>query len=257
MHHYYLIMIVLTAISFIAGFIDTLAGGGGLITVPALLVVGLPPAVALGTNKFQACVGEVNASIHFIKKKRIDFKRLTYGLIFTGIGTTAGTILVQIMHQGIARKIIPVLLLVVILYTIFSPKVKDQDVQARLSDAMFFPIFGLLIGFYNGFLGPGTGSFWVFVLMLLLGLNIVNATMYAKPLNFMGNFLSLIWFIVGGSVYYSLAIAMSVGQLAGSKLGAHMVITKGRQLIRPLYLTMVIATMVVLLLREYGSSLVT
>lgn len=250
MEHFYIIIALLSVIGFGAGLIDTLAGGGGLITVPALLAVGLPPALALGTNRLQACMGELNASLYFLRKKKITIKTLMQGLIFTGIGSTLGTILIQAIHEDIARKIIPWLLLGIILYTFFSPHVSREDVSRKMPETVFFPLFGFLIGFYNGFFGPGTGAFWVFALMFFLGLNIVNATVNAKPMNFIGNFVSLLWFMVGGNVSYGIAIAMGVGQLLGSYVGAHIVITKGAKLIKRLYIIMVMIMMVSLMMKK-------
>ena len=250
--HYEFLIPILLIVGFVAGAVDTIAGGGGLITVPVLMSLGLPPAVALGTNRMQSCMGELSASLHFLKKKMLNLSDSKWGVFYTALGSSLGSILIQYIHMNLARKIIPWLLLGVILYTFLSPKIADEDVQKRMSTHVFYFLFGLGIGFYNGFFGPGTGSFWIFAFMLFAGLNIVSSTMHAKPLNFIGNVASLLWFVMGGNVSYLLAIAMGVGQIMGARLGARIVISNGAALIRPFYLTMVTLLTLSLFLKELG-----
>ena len=237
------------------GLVDSLSGGGGLITVPTLLAIGLPPSLALGTNKFQGCVGEINASLYFIRKKQIQLKTIVPGLLAVAVGTTLGTFVIQRLHEHVARQLIPWLLLCIMLYTFFSPKMTNAESKQRLSAPIFYAVFGVLIGFYNGFFGPGTGSIWIFVFMFFLGFTVVKATIYTKPLNFTGNVLSLIWFVVGGNVNYSYALVMSAGQLLGSWLGARIVMEKGVKWIRPLYL-IVVTIMVVSLFLRHGIKMI-
>src|SRR3990167_5857411 len=240
------IIIFLIALSLCAGLIDTIAGGGSLITVPALLTLGFPPVFAFGTSKFQSCIGEFNASYHFCRSKKINLKTLLPGFIFVSVGSIVGTLLIQFMSNADAEKIIPWLLLCVVLYTYLSPYLQSEVTQQKISRSVFFSIFGLAIGFYNGFLGPGTGALWVFVFMYFLGLNLVNASMHAKPLNMTGSFFSLLLFMIGHHVIYAVGMIMAVGQLVGSRIGAHLVLEKGIKLVRPLYL--LIVTMMTLLL---------
>ncbi len=236
--HWY-IYLILGGIAIIAGLIDTLAGGGGLICVPALLSAGLGPAATLGTNKLQSCVGELNAALYFIRKKQVSLKDLRLAILVTALSATTGAICVQMIHPDILKKIIPILLVVVLIYTIFSPNAKQASGPAKCSWRTFSIIFGIFIGFYNGFFGPPTGSLWMFSLMFFAGLNIVNATMNTKPLNFIGNITSVIPFIITGHVNYIVAAVMALGQLIGSRIGAGLVVNRGQQLIRPLYITMV------------------
>lgn len=232
-------LIALGFIGLIAGLIDTLAGGGGLICVPALLSAGLSPATTLGTNKLQSCVGELNAALHFIRKKKIDLKQMVFALVVTALSAITGAICIQLIHPDILGKLLPFLLLIVLIYTIFSPKAREIDGPAKLSWRNFSLIFGILIGFYNGFFGPPTGSLWMFALMFFAGMNIVNATMHTKPLNFIGNATSVIPFILAGNINYPAAIVMAVGQLIGSRIGAGLVIHRGHRLIKPFYIIMV------------------
>lgn len=249
MHWYTYVALGLTGT--IAGLIDTLAGGGGLICVPALLSVGLSPAATLGTNKLQSCVGEFNAALHFIRKKQINLRALLLGLAVTATSAIIGAICVQLIHPDNLKKILPWLLLLVLVYTVLSPNAKSITTDAKLSWRTFSLTFGVIIGFYNGFFGPPTGSLWMFALMFFAGMSIVNATMHTKPLNFIGNISSVIPFILTGSINYDAAIAMALGQLIGSRVGAGLVIHRGNRIIKPLYITMVSIMLIDVFIKSY------
>lgn len=248
--HWY-IFVALGFTGLIAGLIDTLAGGGGLICVPALLSVGLSPATTLGTNKLQSCVGEFNAALHFIRKKQINLHSLILGLVVTAISAIVGAICVQLIHPDNLKKILPWLLLVVLIYTIFSPNAKSVTTHAKFSWRTFSLIFGVIIGFYNGFFGPPTGSLWMFALMFFASMSIVNATMHTKPLNFIGNISSVIPFILAGNIHYGAATSMALGQLIGSRIGAGLVIHRGHRLIKPFYITMVSLMLIDVFIKTY------
>ncbi len=235
----------------IAGIIDTLAGGGGLLTLPALLNCNLNPATVLGTNKFQAVFGEFNASAHFFRRQQFTLKEIGFGLLMLAIGSTLGAIAVQILHPHTLQKIIPILLAMILLYTIFSPRPSNETRTPKLSKKWFYILFGLSIGFYNGFFGPGTGSFLVFSIMVVLGLDIVKSTIIAKPLNVVANLAGLVWFIFGGSVNYVIGLTMAVGQLIGSHIGARMVIFNGHRIIKPIYVTIVAILTIDLFIKYY------
>lgn len=236
---------------FFAGLIDSMAGGGGLIAVPVLLYTGIAPATVLGTNRLQSCVGELNAIIHFIKKQQLSLKKLISGIFYTAIGSTLGTLLVQIIHPLILQKLIPILLIFVLIYTVTSSGFRKKSIRPKLPEKLFLCYFGLLIGFYNGFFGPGTGSFWLAGFMFFLAYPIVQATTHAKPLNLTGNVVSLVWFALGGHIQYLYAFLMALGQVAGSSIGARLVIYKGHILIRPLFVIVVTIMSVDLLIKNY------
>ena len=251
MHSFFeLHLVFLGLIAIVAGIIDTLAGGGGFITIPSLMLVGLPPAVVLGTNKLQASVGECNAAIHFICHEKIDIKSLLIGFLFTIVGSISGTIVVQYIHPEILNKFIPFLLLFVLIISLFSRKFVAENVgQQHLSFFKFYFIFGLLIGFYNGFLGPATGSFWVIAFVFFLGFDLKKATTYGKPLNFIGNLASLFCFIIAGLVNYKVALVMAVGQLIGTRVGVKLVVCKGVKIIRPAFIAMISVMFVILFIK--------
>lgn len=245
-------MILLCLTSIIAAIVDTLGGGGGLVTLPVLFMMGFPPAVVLGTNRLQACVGECSAAIYFMRHGRIQIKDLMTGFLFTMIGSTAGSISIQYIQPGILNKFIPFLLLAIFLYMVFLGKLIQEKPKQRLSTLSFYLIFGSSIGFYNGFLGPGTGSFWVIALMFFLGYDLKKATLYGKPLNFSGDFASLICFMIIGAINYRIALVMSVGQLIGTRVGATLVIHKGTKIIRPVFITMAFIMTVCLFIKYYA-----
>lgn len=159
---------------FSAGFVDSIAGGGGLISLPSLLFIGLPPQLALGTNKFQSSFGSLTATINYIKNKKANIESAKNGIFATIIGASAGTIFVQLIDSNLLQWIIPFLLILVLIYIILSPKVSSTDTEKRMDQGLFFIIFGISLGFYDGFFGPGTGNFWVVLFISLLGFNIVT-----------------------------------------------------------------------------------
>lgn len=232
------VIILLFIVAWIAGFIDAIAGGGGLITIPALLMAGMPPALALGTNKLQACGGSFSASLYFIRQKAVNIKQVWLLLLITFIGAVCGTILIQQVDASIIKKILPFLILAIGIYFLLTPKLGDEDRRQRLSHTMFAFTAGLGIGFYDGFFGPGTGSLFSLACVTLLGFNLAKATAHAKVLNFTSNIASLIFFLIGGQIVWTVGLTMMAGQFIGANLGAKMVLSKGKALIRPMVVIM-------------------
>lgn len=234
-----------------AGLIDAIAGGGGLITIPVLLGIGLSPQQALATNKLQASFGSGSAMLHFVRSGTVLLRDCWAGILLTAIGAACGTVAVQQIDPGFLRKAIPFLLAGIALYTLFSPRLGFEDIHQRLRPLTFYLLFGIGLGFYDGFFGPGTGSFWVMALMLLLGQNMRKATGYTKVMNFTSNITSLIFFLMGGNVLYVQGLVMGTGQFLGARIGARLVITRGTGFIRPLFITMVLALTARLLYQAY------
>ena len=243
--------LIMAATGFLAGFVDSIAGGGGIITVPVLLSLGLPPHLALGTNKLQACFGSITSTTRYYRKKLFNFRDTWLGILFTLIGAAIGTILIQMIDADFLMKAIPLFLLAVFLYTLFSPKLGASDRQVAMSKFLFFPIAGILLGFYDGFFGPGTGSFWTIALVLLFGLNLKKATGTTKVMNFTSNIVSLIVFIIGGKVVLLAGIVMGSGQIAGAWVGSHMVIKHSTKFIRVFFLVVVAATITKIIWSEF------
>ncbi|MFC1026881.1 TSUP family transporter [Pasteurella multocida] len=232
------VFVLLFAVALVAGFIDAIAGGGGLITIPALLMTGMPPALALGTNKLQACGGSFSASLYFLRQRAVNLAEVWLILLMTFIGASLGTVLIQLVDSAIIKKVLPFLILAIGLYFLFSPTLGNEDRQKRISYLGFAFSAGLGIGFYDGFFGPGTGSLLSLAFVMLLGFNLTKATAHAKVLNFTSNVASLIFFLIGGHIMWSVGFAMMAGQFIGANLGAKMVLSKGRTLIRPMVVVM-------------------
>lgn len=232
------ILALLFGVALVAGFIDAIAGGGGLLTIPALLAIGLPPATALGTNKLQACGGSFSASLYFLRQKTVNLRHVWLLMLMTFIGASLGTIFVQHIDVDALRAILPFLILMIALYFLLSPTIRDEDRPQRLSYPMFAFTAALGIGFYDGVFGPATGSFLTLAFLLLLGFNLTKSVAHAKVLNFTSNIASLLFFALGGVIVWKIGLIMMVGQLIGGTLGAKVAIRKGKQIIRPLIVTM-------------------
>jgi uncharacterized membrane protein YfcA len=238
---------VLFLVGLIAGTVDAVAGGGGLITVPALLNLGLPVPLALGTNKFQSSFGSVSASVHFVRCGTVRLRDCRLGIFMTLAGALSGAFAVQQIDSAVLARIVPWLLAAILLYTLFRPAIGTQDHPPKIGTTLFFTAFGLGLGFYDGFFGPGTGSFWAIALVLLLGQNFTRATAFTKIMNATSNIASLILFAAAGLVHAGAGVAMALGQLLGGRLGAHLVVTRGARFVRPVFLAMVTLTLLRLL----------
>ena len=235
----------------VAGFVDSIAGGGGLISVPVLLSFGLDAPVALGTNKLQAAVGSGSAAWHYARAKTVPLEDCARGFVLSLLGAALGTLAVERMDPSFLKRFIPILLLMVAIYTLLKPGLGDKDLRPRLAREWFDLTFGLGLGFYDGFFGPGTGTFWTMAFMLCLGFNLTKATGYTKVMNFASNLSSLAFFLLAGNVRFTAGITMAIGQLIGAKLGASMVIAKGTKFIRPIFISVVLALTLQLLYRAY------
>lgn len=224
----------------IAGLVDTIAGGGGLITVPAMLSVGALPVNALGTTRFCSAIGELTAIARFKKSGILSFQTIALGIITTIVGAAIGTLVLQHIHPQRMQRLIPYLLLIILCYISFSPHFGAEERPALMPSWCFNLLFGLLIGSYNGVFGPGTGSFWVIAFSGLMGMSLQQSVMHAKPMNLAGNLSSLTVFIIAGHVAYFIGIIMSAGQFVGANIGASIVMSKWTRLIKPLFIVIVL-----------------
>ncbi len=248
-HHFLLPILFLTGLT--AGTVDAIAGGGGLISVPVLLGVGMPPHLALGTNKLQSSCGTLMAAHSYYKQGLIDKNRLITGLVFTFLGALTGAVTIQVLSGDLLSKMIPVVLLIILLYTIFTPRFGHMEQSPKISQRLFFVVFGFLLGFYDGFLGPGVGSFWVFAFMFFAGFNLIKATAYTKVFNLNTNLVALACFALGHNIDYRVGLCMAVGQIIGGRFGAYLAIKKGANVIRPIFISVVALTLAMLLYKNY------
>lgn len=228
------IIILLFITAMIAGWVDAIAGGGGLITIPALILAGLPPATALATNKLQGSAGTLTASLYFIRKKAVNLNSMKLAILTTFIGSVIGSWLVLKIDTQNLIVLLPILLIAMGLYFLFSPNIHNEDRKQKLTVISFALLVCPILGFYDGFFGPGTGSFMALSFVMLLGYNLAKATAHTKILNFVSNISSLLYFIIAGDVLWSIGIVMIFGQFIGASLGAKMILEKGSKLIKPI-----------------------
>jgi uncharacterized protein len=223
----------LTAVALVAGFVDSIAGGGGLIIMPVLLFAGVAPLDALGTNKLQSVFGTTVALRNYWRSGLVDWKahRLLVPLAFAGSGI--GALLVQLIRARTLSLVIPLLLVGAALYVLISPRMTDDDAQQRVSASGYLPI-GSAIGFYDGFFGPGAGTFYTTSLVALRGYGLTRATAVTKLVNLASAGASLLLFALGGHLLWLLGLCMAAGAMLGGWIGSHSALRFGARLIRPL-----------------------
>jgi len=231
----------------VAGWVDSIAGGGGLITIPVLLFSGMSPTMVLGTNKFQASFGSLTAAYYYTERKVVPLWDAVPGIVWTFGGAALGTFAVEQIRPDALGWIIPFLLLGIAVYMAFSPALGVRERRPLLSRHVFYGVCGLLLGFYDGFFGPGVGSFWAIAFVALLGFDLTRATGYTKVMNFTSNIVSLSVFVIGGNVQFGAASFMAAGQIIGARVGSGMVVKRGVGLIKPIFLTIVVVTTLKLL----------
>lgn len=236
-----LTLVVLFLAGFAGGFIDAIAGGGGLISVPALLAAGLPPQLALGTNKFQSSCGTLIAVVRYARAGLMGTPWLWLAVVASFLASMGGAYAVSELSKDLLKQIIPWMLAVVAVYTALNRRFGIHQGTAKISPVLFAALFGTVLGFYDGFFGPGTGSFWTVALVALMGLDLRHATGYTKAANLASNFGSLAVFLANGSVHFAAGGVMIAGQLLGARFGSGLVIRRGAAFIRPVFLTMVFA----------------
>jgi len=241
------ILVALGFVGLLAGFVDAIAGGGGLIALPALLAAGVPPIAAFGTNKLQSVVGTAMAATTYWRKGFISLKALSLAIPLTLVGAFLGALAVKSIDTSVLSLAVPLALICIALYFVFSPKLTDDDRHARFAFAIYAPIMGFVIGFYDGLFGPGTGSFMTMGFVTLFGLGLTRAAGNTKVLNLTSNLGALALFIPSGDVVWPIAGVMIIGQLIGGYLGALTGIRFGAKLIRPLVVVVSIGLAVKLL----------
>lgn len=228
------LVLALVLAAFGAGFVDAIAGGGGLITVPALLLAGLPPAEALGTNKLQGAFGSGSAMLAYARGGQVRLS--DQGAMAAGSLAAAalGSSLALLLPAEALRLVLPVLLLGVALFFALKRDLGDADRAARMTPLAFGLTAVPGIAFYDGLLGPGTGSFFMLAFVMLAGHGLLKATAHTKTLNFASNLGSVAVFALAGTVWWGLGLAMAAAQVLGARLGARLAMRRGARLIRPL-----------------------
>jgi uncharacterized membrane protein YfcA len=211
----------------------------------------MPPHIALGTNKLQSVVGALVTTFRYYRLGLMSFKSAYVGLIAGAIGAVLGATASLVIDSGLLNKIIPIVLILILIYTLCKPKLGKEDIHARVKQIPFYLIAGFILGIYDGFLGPAVGSFWLFLLAFFLGFNFMKATAYAKLFNLNSSLIALFCFALGSSIDYKTALVMAAGQMVGARLGSGLAIKRGARIIRPLFLCVVTGTVSSLLYRDY------
>jgi uncharacterized membrane protein YfcA len=236
-----LTLALLVGVAFTAGFIDAIAGGGGLLTITALLTAGLPPHLVLGTNKLCATFGSATASLTFYRRKLFQPREWRNALLATAIGAFLGAALAHWLPAAWLEKMLPIIVFACGVYLLLDkPRTRTPSLQARIHKKRQWPQ-GLALGFYDGVAGPGTGAFWTVSSLLLYPLDLLRASGVARSMNFVSNAAALSVFIVSGQVAWLLGIGMGLALMAGALLGARTAIKGGNRFIRPVFILMVLA----------------
>lgn len=225
---------LLVTVALLAGCLDAIAGGGGLLTVPALLLAGLDPVAAVATNKAQSTFGAASATVTFARRGLIDWRIALPMAAIACAGAVLGAAALSLAPTDLLRAGLPLLLIAVALYAGLSPTLSDADARARMGPLVFTLSAVVGIGFYDGLLGPGTGSFFMLAFVTLMGFGVVKATAHAKPLNLASNLGGLSFLALSGDILWGIGLAMGLAQIVGAQLGARLVLRHGAALVRPL-----------------------
>ncbi|WP_297080915.1 TSUP family transporter [uncultured Demequina sp.] len=229
------LLAVLALVALLAGCLDTLAGGGGLLTVPALLLAGVPPLQALGTNKLQAPAGTGMATYQVIRRHGVRWREVRWPMLWAFLGSVAGSIAILFASTDALEVVISVVLAVIAAYFLFVPKAHHPPASPRMQDRAYEGTIVPAIGAYDGAFGPGTGSLFALSGVALRALPLRRATAVAKTLNFATNVASLIVFAFAGKIVWAIGGVMIVGQLIGAYVGSHILLR-----VNPLVLRVVI-----------------
>lgn len=231
---------------FIGAMVDAIVGGGGLITIPALLTTGMPSHFVLGTNKFASSMGTISSSYHYFKSGQVDLKLLGWLLPLSFIGSGLGVLAILGMNSDFLEGFVIVMVVVIGLYTFFKKDLGlDHKPKARTRKRLVYGmIFALALGFYDGFFGPGTGAFIIFALINLYGFDFKKASANAKFMNFTSNITALVLFLLHGKVNFALGVPMALSMVVGGRVGAMLAVKKGSKFIKPVFLIVSLALVI-------------
>ncbi|HEY5582647.1 MAG TPA: TSUP family transporter [Rhodoferax sp.] len=238
-------LFIVSAASLLAGFVDSVVGGGGLILVPALFATfpAAPPATLFGTNKGASVWGTAFATWQFSRRVEIRWAALLPAAAAGFVASFAGAWLVTVVSADFLRKLLPGILLAVLIYTVLKKELgrNHAPLFSGAKEAYLAVAIGALIGFYDGFFGPGTGSFLVFLFVRVMGYDFLSASAAAKLINTASNTAALILFIAKGHVWWHLVLAMALANVAGSLLGTRLALKHGTGFVRVFFIVVVSA----------------
>jgi uncharacterized membrane protein YfcA len=226
-------LILLICAAFAAGFVDSIAGGGGLITVPALILAGAPPVTALATNKLQGLFGAGSAALSYARAGQVDLRRQTGPALIAATAGVTGALLTSSLPVDAIRLGLPVLLIAIALFFAFKPGLNDIDRAQRLPPVVFALTVVPVVGFYDGLVGPGAGAFYMLGFVALAGFGVLRATAHTKLLNFASNSGGMLAFALVATPWWLTGLAMGAAQVAGAALGARLAVRIGARVIKP------------------------
>ncbi|MDZ4096716.1 MAG: TSUP family transporter [Paracoccaceae bacterium] len=225
---------MLIVAAFAAGFVDAIAGGGGLITLPALLLAGATPLQALSTNKVQGTFGAATAAISYAMAGHVNLRpQIGAACVAFGAGAIGAYLASRIPAQGL-RLALPVILIGIALFFALKPGLTDEDRVRRITPGVFTAFVVPLIGGYDGLIGPGAGAFYMIGFVLLAGYGVLKATAHTKLLNFSSNLGGLAVFAAYGAPWWIIGLCMGLAQILGARLGAKLAMRAGARVIKPL-----------------------
>ncbi|MDO5718118.1 MAG: TSUP family transporter [Tissierellia bacterium] len=229
--------------AFMAAFVDAVAGGGGIISIPSFMIAGFPTHIALGTNKFSMSTGTIISTYRYYKDGKVEFKLLKYLIPFSLIGSVLGVLLVLKLSTEFLQPMIMVLLIVVGIYSFFSKSQGLVNEYKGMTNKNIIKgiVFAFLLGFYDGFFGPGTGSFIIFGLIKIFGFDYVRASGNSKVLNLTSNLAALVTFALNGKIIFLYAIPTALVMMAGGYIGSTVALKGGVKLIKPFFVIMALA----------------
>lgn len=242
-------VLFICAAGFLAAAVDSIAGGGGMISLPAIIASGVPPHLALGTNKFASTFASFTSTMKFATSGKINFKLIKYQVPCTILGAALGVRTVLAIDERFLQILIVVMIFAVAIYTTIKKDFGQHDrfkglTRTNVSMGM---VFAFALGFYDGFFGPGTGSFLIFLFISVFGFDFTSAAGNGKILNFVSNIVSLILFAIGGKIIYLVGIPMAISMIAGAYVGTHIAIKNGPKVIKPIFITIALALIVKLI----------
>lgn len=234
------LLLLVMAAAFLAGVIDAVSGGGGLLTLPALLASGVPPVAALATNKLQSSFGTAGTVFAYMRRGHIDVRRMAWPTLASFAGSAGGALAVTMIDPAFLRGLLPLLLIAIAIYVLAAPRMSEIDRHARAGPAWLLVAAGV-IGAYDGFFGPGAGSFFTLTLVTIFGFGIIRAVAQTKLLNLASNLAALAVMAAGGHVLWAMGMAMAAANIAGGQIGARLVMRFGGSVVRPVLIVVSLA----------------
>lgn len=250
-----IIKVILVCIAgFLGAMVDAIVGGGGLITIPALMSTGMSGHLALGTNKFASSMGTISSAYHYYKGGEINFKLLKFLLPLSLVGSAIGVYTVLLIDPAFLKGLIIFMVMIIGIYTLMKKDLGIHDKFKGLTKGKIIlcMILAVVLGFYDGFFGPGTGSFIIFGLIGILGYDFKKASANSKFMNFTSNFTALVLFLINGQILFVYGIPMAICMVLGAKVGAGIAMKKGAKFIKPVFVIVSFLLVVKMLVEMIG-----